>query len=407
MTEAQAVRSRKRLEQFLVDLLEPVGRSERRHWGGVYVRSLLLNGERKSIEPLAQRLPEGNVQAMQQFIGQSPWDWNPVWERLARRMTSELAADSAWVVDDTGFPKQGTHSVGVERQYSGTLGKTGNCQIAVSVHHVGEQGNAPLGWRLYLPESWTKDAERRKEAGIPEDLVFRKKWELALDIIDQIRDWGLPDQVVLADAGYGDGTEFREELEKRGLAYAVGVTPQVGVWLKPPKINVPEAEHRGRPPTAVRYGPQHPMMAQEAARQAKGWKKIRWREGSKGWLESRFWAARVQPSHRYQDGRPPGKPVWLLVEWPESEQAPTKYCLCDLPAHYTPRRLVRLVKCRWKIEQDYHQLKEELGLDHYEGRNWRGWHHHVTMVMLAHAFLTLETLRNKKNYWVDPAEDAT
>jgi SRSO17 transposase len=322
-------------------------------------------------------------------------------------MTSELAADSAWVVDDTGFPKQGTHSVGVERQYSGTLGKTGNCQVAVSVHHVGEQGNAPLGWRLYLPESWAKDAERRTEAGIPAELVFRRKWELALDIIDQIRDWGLPDQVVLADAGYGDGTEFREELEKRGLAYAVGVTPQVGVWLKPPKINVPEAEHRGRPPTAVRYGPQHPMMAQEAARQAKGWKKIRWREGSKGWLESRFWAARVQPSHRYQDGRPPGKPVWLLVEWPESEQAPTKYCLCDLPAHYTPRRLVRLVKCRWKIEQDYHQLKEELGLDHYEGRNWRGWHHHVTMVMLAHAFLTLETLRNKKNYWVDPAEDAT
>jgi SRSO17 transposase len=270
MTEAQAVRSRKRLEQFLVDLLEPVGRSERRHWGGVYVRSLLLNGERKSIEPLAQRLPEGNVQAMQQFIGQSPWDWNPVWERLAGRMTSELAPDPAWVVDDTGFPKQGTHSVGVERQYSGTLGKTGNCQIAVSVHHVGEQGNAPLGWRLYLPESWTKDAERRKEAGIPEELVFRKKWELALDIIDQIRDWGLPDQVVLADAGYGDGTEFREELEKRGLAYAVGVTPQVGVWLKPPKINVPEAEHRGRPPTAVRYGPQHPMMAQEAARQRAG-----------------------------------------------------------------------------------------------------------------------------------------
>ena len=405
MTAPQAVHCRKRLEQFLVDLLEPVGRSERRHWGGVYVRSLLLNGERKSIEPLAQRLPEGNVQAMQQFIGQSPWDWNPVWERLAQRMTSELAPDPAGVGDDTGFPKQGTHSVGVERQYSGTLGKTGNCQVAVSVHHVGEQGNAPLGWRLYLPESWAKDAERRKEAGIPEELVFRKKWELALDIIDQIRDWGLPDQVVLADAGYGDGTEFREELEKRGLAYAVGVTPQVGVWLKPPKIIVHEAKHRGRPPTEARYGGQRPMLAQEAARQAKGWKKVRWREGSKGWLESRFWAARVQPSHRYQDGRPPGKPIWLLVEWPESEEAPTKYYLCDLPAQYALRRLVRLVHCRWKIEQDYHQLKEELGLDPYEGRNWQGWHHHVTMVMLAHAFLTLETLRSKKNYWVDPAED--
>ena len=256
MTEAQAVRCRKRLEQFLIDLLEPVGRSERRHWGEVYVRSLLLDGERKSIEPLATRLPEGNVQAMQQFIGQSPWEWNPVWERLGKRMTAELEPDPAWVVDDTGFPKQGTHSVAVERQYSGTLGKTGNCQIAVSVHHVGEQGNVPLGWRLYLPESWANDAQRRREAGIPEGIVFRKKWELALEIIDQIREWGLPDRVVLGDAGYGDGTEFREELERRQLKYAVGVLPQVGVWLKPPKIiPLPKPQARGvlerRPVTAI------------------------------------------------------------------------------------------------------------------------------------------------------------
>lgn len=406
MTDAQIKRCRKRLEQFLVDLLEPVGRSERRRWGSVYVRGLLLDGERKSIEPIAQRLPEGNVQAIQQFIGQSPWDWNPVWEKLGQRMLAELEADPAWVIDDTGFPKQGTHSVGVARQYSGTLGKTGNCQVAVSVHHVGEQGNVPLGWRLYLPESWAQDAERRKGAGVPEDVVFRKKWELALEIIDQVRGWGVPDQVVLADAGYGDATELREGLEQRGLSYAVGITPQVGVWLQPPKLIVPEAKPTGRPPSAVRYGTQRPVMAQEAALKAKGWKKVRWREGTKGWLESRFWAMRVQTSHRYQDGRPPGKPVWLLVEWPESEDAPTKYSLCDLPANYTLRRLVRLVKCRWKIEQDYHQLKEELGLDHYEGRNWQGWHHHVTMVMLAHAFLTLETLRAKKNFWVDPAEDA-
>ena len=406
MTDAQIKRCRRRLEQFLVDLLEPVGRSERRQWGGVYVRGLLLDGERKSIEPMAQRLPEGNVQAMQQFIGQSPWDWKPVWEKLGQRMTAELEADPAWVIDDTGFPKQGRHSVGVERQYSGTLGKTGNCQVAVSVHHVGEQGNVPLGWRLYLPESWAKDAERRKQAGIPEEVVFRKKWELALEIIDQIRGWGVPDQVVLADAGYGDATQLREGLEQRGLAYAVGITPQLGVWLKPPKLIVPEAKPMGRPPSAVRYGTQRPVMAQEAARQAKGWKKVRWREGTKGWLESRFWAARVQTSHRYQDGKAPGKEVWLLVEWPESEDAPTKYSLCDLPASYSLRRLVRLIKCRWKIEQDYHQLKEELGLDHYEGRNWQGWHHHVTMVMLAHAFLTLERLRAKKNFWVDPAEDA-
>ena len=184
MTDAQVQRCRKRLEQFLADMVEPMGRSERRRWGEVYVRGLLLNGERKSIEPMATQQPDGNVQAMQQFIGQSPWEWAPVWERLARRMTAELEAEPAWVIDDTGFPKQGTHSVGVERQYSGTLGKTGNCQVAVSVHQVGEQGNMPLGWRLYLPESWANDAERRREAGIPEEVVFRKKWELALEIMD-------------------------------------------------------------------------------------------------------------------------------------------------------------------------------------------------------------------------------
>ena len=297
----------------------------------------------------------------------------------------------------------------------------GSCGAAV-LRNVRQDGQLPdrsecsscgrtrkctAGWRLYLPESWANDAQRRSKASIPEGIVFRKKWELALEIIDQIREWGLPDRVVLGDAGYGDGTEFREALERRELNYAVGVLPQVGVWLQPPKISPLQTTGRGRPPTAARYGDQRPTTAQEAARQAKGWRTIRWREGSKGWLESRFWATRVQPSHRYQDGRPPGKEVWLLAEWPESEKAPLKFCLCDLPAGYSLRRIVRLVKCRWKIEQDYHQLKEELGLDHYEGRNWQGWHHHVTMVMIAHAFLTLETLRGKKNFWVDPAEDAT
>src|SRR6202142_4754642 len=256
MTDAQAVRCRKRLEQFLVDLLEPVGRSERRHWGEVYVRSLLLDGERKSIEPLATRLPEGNVQAMQQFIGQSPWECNPVWERLGKRMTAELEPDSAWGGDDTGFPKQGTHSVAVERQYSGTLGKTGNCQIAVSVHHVGEEGNAPLGWRLYLPESWAKDEQRRLDVGIPADVVFRPKWELALDIIDQIRGWGLTDRVVLADAGYGGSTEFRQPLERRQLRYIVGVAPQVGAWLEPPKPTLLKPLPTGRQPSALHYGDQ-------------------------------------------------------------------------------------------------------------------------------------------------------
>ena len=407
MTEAQIKKSRQRLEQFLIDLLEPVGRSERRHWGAVYVRGLLLNGERKSIEPMAERLPEGNVEAMQQFVGQSPWDWNLVWERLGQRMTKELEPDSAWVIDDTGFPKQGGHSVGVERQYSGTLGKIGNCQVAVSLHQVGEMGNTVLGWCLYLPESWAKDTARREEAGIPDDVVFKPKWQLSLDIMDQVRSWGLPDRLVIADAGYGDTTEFRDALEARQLSYVVGISSTLGVWAKPPKVKIPTPSGRGAPATRYRYGDQRPSSVREVAMRTNGWKTVRWREGTKGWLEYRFLAVRVQPSHGFVDGEPPHKEVWLLVEWPEEEKEPTKYFLCDLPASYTLRRLVRLAKCRWKIEHDYHQLKEELGLDHYEGRSWVGWHHHVTLAMLAHAFLTLETLRSKKNFWVDPATDAS
>jgi len=204
MTDAQVEKCRERLQRFLVDLVEPLGRSERKHWSEVYIRGLLLDGERKSIEPLAARVGDGNVQAMQQLVGQSPWEWIPVWERLAKRMTAELEPDSAWVVDDTGFPKQGDHSVGVERQYSGTLGKVGNCQVAVSLHHVGEQGHTILGWRLYLPETWVKDGERRKEAGIPKDIFFKTKWQLGLDIIDQARGWGLEDRIVVSDGGYGE-----------------------------------------------------------------------------------------------------------------------------------------------------------------------------------------------------------
>ena len=407
MTEAQLQRCRRRLEQFLTDLLEPVGRSERRQWGSVYVRGLLLDGERKSIEPLSKRLPDGNEQALQQFVGQSPWDWDPVWERLARQMSAELDLDTLWVVDDTGFPKQGTHSVGVERQYSDTLGKTANCQVAVSLHQVCQQGAAVLGWRLYLPESWTHDAGRRREAGIPSEVEFRKKWQLALELIDQVRHWGLTDRIVLADAGYGEVTAFREGLEERRLPYAVGVPSNAGVWLQPSSPNKLKPKRMGRPPSALHYGRQRPVSVKEGAQQATGWKRIRWREGSKGWLESRFWAGRVQPSHGFHEGRAPGKEVWLLVEWPEEQNEPTKYFFCDLPVAYALRRLVRLAKGRWKIEQGYQQLKEELGLDHYEGRGWRGWYHHVTLVMLAHSFLTLETLRSKKNFWVDPAEDAT
>ncbi len=376
MTDAQMDRCRKRLEQFLVDLLEPIGRSERRHWGSVYVRGLLLDGERKSVEPMAKRPPDGNEQAMQQFVGQSPWEWQPVWGRLARRMVKELEPDAVWVIDDTGFPKQGGHSVGVARQYSGTLGKTANCQVAVSLHEVCTEGAAVLSWRLYLPESWANDPQRLAEAGVPKEVTFRKKWELALEMIDQAREWELTDRIIVADAGYGDVTAFREELEKRKLRYAVGVQSNTGVWVEPPHPRKLKPKGTGRPPSASHYGKQRPVAVKEAAQ-------------------------------GFHEGREPGKAIWLLIEWPEKTAEPTRYFFCDLPAEYSLRRLVQVAKARWKIEQDYQQLKEELGLDHYEGRSWSGWHHHVTLVMLAHSFLTLETLRHKKNFWVDPAEDAS
>jgi len=321
-------------------------------------------------------------------------------------MTAELMPHPVWVIDDTGFPKQGHHSVGVERQYSGTLGKTANCQVAVSLHQSTGEESTILGWRLYLPESWTEDPQRRADAGIPAEVKFQTKWQLALELIDAARGWGLPCGVVLADAGYGDVTEFRQGLETRQLPYAVGIPSSLGVWTKPPRIHKLKARGQGRPPSAYHYGPQRPGTVREVAHKARGWKQVRWREGTKGWLESRFYACRVQPSHGFHEGQPPHKEVWLLVEWPRGEKEPTKYFLCDLPERYTLRRLVRIVKSRWKIEQDYQQLKEELGLDHYEGRSWTGWHHHVTLVMLAHAFLTMEMLRSKKNFWVDPATDA-
>jgi CBS domain-containing protein len=214
-------------------------------------------------------------------------------------------------------------------------------------------------WRLYLPESWANDPERLAEAGVPEEVKFRKKWELALEMIDQARGWKLTDRIVVADAGYGDVTAFREELEKRKLRYAVGVQSTTGVWVEPPsRPRKLKPKQTGRPPSASHYGKQRPVAVKEAAQQAQGWKKVRWREGSKGWLESRFCAIRVQPSHGFHEGRDPGKEIWLLIEWPEKTAEPTRYFFCDLPADYSLQRLVQVAKARWKIEQDYQQLKE-------------------------------------------------
>jgi SRSO17 transposase len=387
-----------RLEEFLSKLLEGVGRAERRRHGALYVEGLLLDGERKSIEPLAQRVPGGNVQALQQFVGQSPWAWEPVRGLLAQQMEEELLPAAAWIVDDTGFPKQGHESVGVARQYSGTLGKVGNCQVAVAVHLATGEESMPLDWALYLPQAWIEDRERCRKAGVPANTPFRTKGELALELIDHLLEWGLGRQPVLADVAYGNSTEFRQGLAARQLHYTVGVESSTVVWEKPTRRVQPRQRGgRGRPRRPYYRGEPKALSNLATQLPAERWRTVTWRQGRRGPQRSRFAACQVQPAHGYHQGRPEQEAVWVLIEWPAEAQAPTKYWFSNLPEGVSLRRLVRLAKLRWRVEQNYQQLKEELGLDHYEGRGWQGWHHHVTLVCLAYAFLLLERQRHKKN----------
>jgi SRSO17 transposase len=398
--EAEA--ERERLAQFLEEMLAGLGRKERRRWGEVYVRGLLATSERKTAARMAAHLPDGDVQALQQFVGQSPWSWAPVREQLAQRMVRELYPAAAWVVDDTGFPKKGSHSVGVARQYSGTLGKIGNCQIAVSLHYATDDAAIPLDFQLYLPEEWLSE-ERRKEAGIPSEVGFKTKGTIALELIDEALAWKIPPGVVAADAGYGNRAEFRRALAERKLTYAVGIDRQTTVWREEVNVSVPPSagkRPRGRPRRLPKDVPA-PLSVRDLAQalSAEEWHSVTWREGSKGPMTSRFAAVRVRPAHGYRRHEAAEDVQWLLIEWLAGHTDPSRYWLSNLAAETDLASLVRLAKIRWWIEQGYQQLKDELGLDHYEGRSWQGWHHHITLTMLAFAFLSLERLHGKKNFW--------
>jgi len=389
---------RERLAGFLKEMLTGLGRSERQGWGDVYVRGLLATGGRKATATMASSVSDGNVQAMQQFIGQSPWPWQPLRQRLAKRLMATLEPAAAWVVDDTGFPKKGSRSVGVARQYSGTMGKIGNCQVAVSLHYATDDAAAPLDFALYLPEEWL-EPERRREAGIPEDVTFQTKWTLALALIDRAREWGIPEGVISADAGYGNSSEFRAGLAARNLSFSVGIQATTGVWTDEGNLTPPRRTSRGRPRLRPDVGMPASVGALSRSWPQESWQRVTWREGTKGAMTSRFAAARVLPSHGYQHSTAKEETCWLLAEWPEGEEAPTKFWLANLPAEIALLSLVRFAKIRWWIEQGYQQLKDELGLDHYEGRSWQGWHHHVTLTMLAFGYLVLEGLYRKKNFW--------
>jgi len=402
LSKRELARVRGRLVEFSGEMFASMKRKDQRGWGEVYVRGLMLDGKRKSIEPMAARLADGDEQCLQQFVNQSPWDPVPVRRALARRMSRELSPD-AWVIDDTGFPKFGKDSVGVARQYSGCLGKVGNCQIGVSINAATEDASCPLDWRLFIPTEWDEDSdfnrERRKKTRLPEDVHHTEKWRLALVMIDELIAWGLKPPVMLGDGAYGDVTELRSELEEREIEYVLDVKGTTSAYSEDVKpTRPPKPEGRGRPP-AMRYREDPASLKALALTAGKpAAVTVTWREGTRGSMSSRFIALRVRPANieLRRAAHSAGEELavrWLVCEWPSKESEPTKYWLSNLPADTPLKALVRLAKMRFRIEQDYRELKDALGLDHFEGRSYRGWNHHVTLVSVAHAFLTLERRR--------------
>jgi SRSO17 transposase len=388
---------KERLEEFGRGVLaEAMNRPAQMVNGGLYLRGLIEQGKRKSLEPMVERLgADADYQSMQQFLTDSPWDPAEVVRAVAGRVAPRIEI-LAWVLDDTGFPKQGKRSPGVKRQYSGTLGKVGNCQIGVSVHAVGERGTVPLGWALYLPEEWCEDPERRATAKIPEQITFKTKPELALQLLQRASSWEVPQAPVLGDSAYGENTELRERLQDAGLSYVLSVSAQSTAFAPETTFAVPERKgSSGRPRGRLRPDRKPVAIAELiTGLDGKNWQTVAFRDGPDGeQMSSRFAFVRVRAAHRWQWGfaiEP--REEWLICEWPEGAQEPSDYWLSNLPADAEPERLARLARLRWKIELDYKQLKGELGLDDYEGRSYLGWHHHTALVTAAHGFLTLERL---------------
>ncbi len=389
---------RERLEAFGVEVLAAaMNRPVQVLNGGLYLRGLIEQGDRKSLEPLVDRLGgDADYQSMQQFLADSPWDPALVARATAERVAGEIDVE-AWVLDDTGFPKDGKDSPGVKRQYSGTLGKIGNCQIGVSAHAVGAKGTVPLGWALYLPEEWCNDAERRKKAKVPEHVAFGTKPELGVELIERTGGWDIPDAPVLGDCAYGDKTELRARLDAAGREYVLGVSADTTVFAPETVFEVPEPRKAGSGRQKTRPRPDRKPEAIGAliARLSPDqFQAVTFRDGPDGEpMTSRFWFLRVRAGNEWENAKQfPPRGEWLIAEWPEGREQPTDYWISNLRANTEPERLARLARLRWKIELDYKQLKGELGLDHYEGRSWLGWYHHTALVTAAHGFLTLERL---------------
>jgi SRSO17 transposase len=394
----------KRLAAYLDSLARAAGHADRIIPFKAYCTGLLLPGERKSVEPMAARLAPDNVRRMHQslhhLVADAPWDDEALLDRALDTVLPSMlrqGAVIAWVIDDTGFPKKGQYSVGVTRQYCGQVGKQENCRVAVSLSVTTETASMPVAFRLYLPEGWANDRKRREKAGVPSEVEFQTKPQIALAQMQRARERGVPEGVVLADAGYGNDTQFRAQLTRWELSYVVGVMSTVMVW-KPGQQPKPAPKWKGvgRPPRRLRRDQKHPPTTVKdlaLSLPPEAWKNVSWRQGVSRKLQSRFAALRVRPAHRDYWRAEPHPEEWLLIEWPKQESEPTKYWFSTLPPDVALTELIHLAKHRWIIERDYQELKQELGLGHFEGRGWRGFHHHATLCIVAYGFLVAERSR--------------
>jgi SRSO17 transposase len=394
----------KRLAAYLNGLAQAAGHADRHTPLKNYCTGLLLPGERKSVEPMAARLAPDNVRRMHQslhhLVADAPWSEEAVLDRALDFVLPAILRQGplvAWIVDDTGFVKKGHHSVGVARQYCGQVGKQENCRVAVSLSVATDRASMPVAFQLYLPEVWAEDKGQRRKAGVPEEVVFRTKPQIALQQIRRARARGIPEAVILADAGYGTDTKFRLALTEMELPYVVGVMRSVSVWKPGEAPQLPKKwEGKGRRTKLLRRDPDHQAVGVRelaVSLPPASWKTVAWRQGVRKKLRSRFAAVRVRPAHRDYWRAEPHPEQWLLIEWSADQQDPVKYWLSTLPADTPLAELVRLAKHRWIIERDYEELKQELGLSHFEGRGWRGFHHHATLCLAAYGFLVAERNR--------------
>ena len=394
----------KRFAAYMDGLAIAAGHEDRHAPLKSYCKGLLLPGERKSMEPMAARLDPDNVQPMRQslhhLVAKAPWSDETLLDEVRQRVLPAMQKQGsvvAWIVDDTGFLKKGTHSVGVARQYCGQIGKQDNCRVAVSLSVATWSSSLPVAYRLYLPKEWAEDSERREKTEVPKEVQFQTKPQIALDQIRAMVAAGLECGVVLADAAYGGNVEFRDGITELDLLYAVGVQNSMTVW-EPGQQPLPAKPRgkMGRPPRLLQRAPDHqPVSVKQLAMSlpATAFKEISWREGTDQKLRSRFAAVRVRPAHRDYWKTEPHAEEWLLIEWPRGEEEPTKYWMSTLPSDTKLKALVKMAKHRWIIERDYEELKQELGLGHFEGRNWRGFHHHATLCIAAYGFLVAERNR--------------